>query len=191
MKELYAHSPNDKGEWHRLDAHLKEVAKLAKRFAGKFSAGELAEWIGLWHDLGKANPEFQSYLHQCINEPDKLHRGPDHKGAGAVLAYKHLEPLAFPTAGHHGGLMNYSDLKSWLSGKNDSSHIQNMLHELANHGFNLSPSTLLTPPSFIKDDVDAEFFIRMLFSALVDADFLDTEDHFNPDNKAKRGNFPP
>jgi CRISPR-associated endonuclease/helicase Cas3 len=191
MKELYAHSPNDKGKWHRLDSHLKEVAKLAKRFAGKFSAGELAEWIGLWHDLGKANPEFQSYLHKCINEPDKLHRGPDHKGAGAVLAYKHLEPLAFPTAGHHGGLMNYSDLKSWLSGKNDSSHIQNMLHELANHGFNLSPSTLLTPPSFIKDDVDAEFFIRMLFSALVDADFLDTEDHFNPDNKAKRGNFPP
>lgn len=190
MKELYAHSPNDKGEWHRLDSHLKEVAKLAKRFAGKFSAGELAEWIGLWHDLGKANPEFQSYLHKCINEPDKLHRGPDHKGAGAVLAYKHLEPLAFPTAGHHGGLMNYSDLKSWLSGKNDSSHIQNMLHELANHGFNLSLSTLLTPPSFIKDDVDAEFFIRMLFSVLVDADFLDTEDHFNPDNKAKRGNFP-
>lgn len=190
MKELYAHSSNNKGGWHRLDSHLKEVAKLAKRFAGKFSAGELAEWIGLWHDLGKANPEFQSYLHKCIDEPDKLHRGPDHKGTGAVLANRNLEPLAFPVAGHHGGLMNLSDLKTWLSERNTSSYVQEVLQEISTQGFNLTPSTELTPPSFIEDGFDAEFFIRMLFSTLVDADFLDTEDHFNPDNKAKRGNFP-
>ncbi|HHT9106151.1 MAG TPA: CRISPR-associated helicase Cas3' [Candidatus Wujingus californicus] len=190
MKELYAHSANSHGQRHRLSDHLKEVAALSKKFADKFGAGKLAYWVGLWHDLGKANPEFQEYLQRCINEPDRLHRGPDHKGAGAVLAYKHIEPLAFPVVGHHGGLMNFSDLKTWISEKNTSSHIQTIVQELTNQGFNLSPSTALTQPSFIKDEFNAEFFIRMLFSALVDADFLDTEDHFTPDNKAKRGNFP-
>lgn len=191
MNELYAHTPNENGDWHYLDAHLKEVAELAEKFAGKFGAGELAKWIGLWHDLGKSNPEFQSYLHRCINEPDNRHRGPDHKGDGAILALKQLEPLAFPVAGHHGGLMNFSDLKTWLSERNASSHLQEVLQKLPGQGFKLYPSTTLTQPSFIKDEFDAEFFIRMLFSVLVDADFLDTEDHFNPDNKANRGNFPP
>lgn len=190
MTDLYAHSPNEKGEWHYLGAHLKEVADLAEKFGSKFGAGELAKWIGLWHDLGKANPEFQSYLHRCVNEPEKLHRGPDHKGAGAVLANRNLEPLTFPVAGHHGGLMNLSDLKTWLSERNTSSHIQEVLQKVSTQGLNLSPPTALTPPSFIKDSFEAEFFIRMLFSALVDADFLDTEDHFNADNKAKRGYFP-
>ena len=190
MTELYAHTPNDDGHWHYLEPHLTEVAKLAKLFAGKFGAGNLAYWIGLWHDLGKANPEFQLYLHQCINEPDKPHSGPDHKGAGAVLAYKNLEPLAFPVVGHHGGLMNFSDLKTWLSERNTLSHIQEVFQQSPDQGFNLFPSTALIPPIFIKDKIDAEFFIRMLFSALVDADFLDTEAHFNPDNKAKRGSFP-
>ena len=190
MNDLYAHTPNEKSNWHYLDSHLKEVSVLAQKFADKFGAGELAKWIGLWHDIGKANPEFQSYLHRCINEPERKHRGPDHKGAGAVLANKNIEPLAFPIAGHHGGLMNFSDLKTWLSERTNALHIQEVLLKLSGQGFSLSPSTALTPPSFIKDEFDAEFFIRMLFSALVDADFLDTEDHFNPDNKAKRGNFP-
>ena len=52
MKELYAHSANSQGQRHRLDDHLKEVAKLAKEFADKFGAGELAYWVGLWHDAG-------------------------------------------------------------------------------------------------------------------------------------------
>ncbi len=190
MKELYAHTPNKKGEWHYLEDHLNEVAELAKEFAVKFNAGDFAYWIGLWHDLGKANPEFQSYLKQCINEPDKPHRGPDHKGVGAVLAYKQIEPLAIPVSGHHGGLMNFSDLKIWLLEKNTSSYIQEVLQKLHIQGFDLSPSTKLTPPSYIKEIFDAEFFIRMLFSALVDADFLDTEAHFNPDNKATRGSCP-
>ena len=190
MNDLYAHTPNEKKEWHYLDSHLKEVARLANQFADKFGAGELAKWIGLWHDLGKANPEFQSYLHRCINEPERKHRGPDHKGAGAMLANRNLEPLSFPIAGHHGGLMNFSDLKTWLSERTNALHIQEVLQKLPGQGFHLSPSSALRPPFFITDSFDAEFFIRMLFSALVDADFLDTEDHFNPDNKAKRGNFP-
>ncbi len=50
MADLYAHTPNSNRQWHYLDSHLKEVAELAEKFAGKFGAGELAKWIGLWHD---------------------------------------------------------------------------------------------------------------------------------------------
>ena len=53
MKELYAHSANSQGQRHRLSDHLKEVVRLAKKFADKFDAGELAYWVGLWRDLGK------------------------------------------------------------------------------------------------------------------------------------------
>ena len=108
--ELYAHTPNDKGQWHRLDDHLKEVASLAHGFADKFGAGELAYWVGLWHDVGKIHPEFQAYLQKCAHDTETRHRGPDHKGAGAILARNVLEPLAFLVAGHHGELKNHADL---------------------------------------------------------------------------------
>ncbi len=48
-KELYAHSANSQGQRHRLVDHLKEVVKLAKKFADKFGAGDLAYWASLWH----------------------------------------------------------------------------------------------------------------------------------------------
>ena len=53
MKQFYAHSINSQGQRHKLSDHLKEVAALSKKFSDKFSAGELAYWVGLWRDLGK------------------------------------------------------------------------------------------------------------------------------------------
>ena len=52
MKEFYAHSANSQGQKHSLVVHLKEVAGLSQKFADKFDAGDLAYWVGLWHDLG-------------------------------------------------------------------------------------------------------------------------------------------
>ncbi len=62
-----AHTPpQDRPDvWHPLHAHLHKVAHLAKRLAEKFGAGELGYYAGLWHDLGKYNPEFQRYLQAC------------------------------------------------------------------------------------------------------------------------------
>lgn len=190
MKKLYAHSPNSQGRWHGLEEHLKEVAGLAKGFADKFGAGELAYWVGLWHDAGKAHPAFQEYLKKCAAEAGKRHRGPDHKGAGSLLAQRELNPLAFVVAGHHGGLKNLADLKVWLAEKAAVPETQDALSIATNEGIKLSPPSALLPLSFMKDNLDAEFFIRMLFSTLVDADFLDTESHFNHENTSKRGAFP-
>src|SRR4030042_3724658 len=110
MTELYAHTPNDKGEWHYLKDHLQKVAELARGFADKFGAGDLAYWIGLWHDLGKVNPSFQGYLNACFK--DKRHDKVPHAIGGAALMFAYAlesqqndnwKNLMLPIAGHHAG----------------------------------------------------------------------------------------
>ena len=91
-----AHSQNSRGECHDLVKHLTDVAELASQFADKFGASSLSYWLGLWHDIGKFYPTFQAYLKNPASA-----RGPDHKGAGAILALKYVEPLSFLVAGHH------------------------------------------------------------------------------------------
>ena len=59
VKDLYAHSANSQGQRHILSDHLKEVARLTKKFADKFGDGELAYWVGLWLDLGKSSRDLQ------------------------------------------------------------------------------------------------------------------------------------
>jgi CRISPR-associated endonuclease/helicase Cas3 len=55
----YAHTPGKEGTWHDLEEHLKSVAELAANFAAKFNARELGKLVGLLHDLGKFNNQFQ------------------------------------------------------------------------------------------------------------------------------------
>ncbi|MBI4639492.1 MAG: CRISPR-associated endonuclease Cas3'' [Candidatus Tectomicrobia bacterium] len=69
----FAHSPNSDGFPHDLVEHLTGVAHLAAQFARKFGAADFGYWAGLWHDLGKFHPDFQTYL---VNP--NARRGPDH-----------------------------------------------------------------------------------------------------------------
>src|SRR5882724_6154375 len=85
----YAHSRNDQGRRHPLNDHLRSVADLAESFATPFGGGNLARYLGLWHDVGKFNPAFQAYLMACEQDPAARGHGPDHKGAGAQLAARH------------------------------------------------------------------------------------------------------
>jgi CRISPR-associated endonuclease/helicase Cas3 len=62
---LYAHTPNSSGQWHELQAHLQATAAMARAFAVRFGAGDLAYYAGLWHDMGKFHPKFQAYLQAC------------------------------------------------------------------------------------------------------------------------------
>ncbi len=58
----FAHSENPAKQWHPLQIHLAEVARLSRsRAANAPWAGE-AELAGLLHDLGKYADRFQRRL---------------------------------------------------------------------------------------------------------------------------------
>lgn len=78
ITKLYAHTPpSGSDNWHLLVDHLVSVAELARNFAEPFEAGDLAYQLGLWHDIGKSHPGFQTYLQTC-------HADHDYKGRGVV-----------------------------------------------------------------------------------------------------------
>ena len=182
MTDFYAHSANDKGYRHRLVEHLRAVAKLARDFASPFGGGEVAYYCGLWHDLGKFNPAFQQYL------SGDRQRGPDHKAAGTQLACEHLgRYCGLLVQGHHGGLRAVGELKGWLDEKGGTPAVGQALGLARAAIADLEPSVGIDLPDFVKRNrTGAELWLRMVFSAVVDADFLDTERHFNSGRSAAR-----
>lgn len=186
-----AHSENDAGVVHLLFDHLNEVADRAREFADCWGAGELAAYLGWWHDAGKVSEEFQRYL---VAEP-KPPQGPDHSSVGALHAWEagpEAKLLAFCLTGHHGGLRDLQDLKDRMSRKAQDSRIRNVLSQAkAFLGDPVSDDSLDSIRRLFSDNSRdgprrAAFFLRMVHSALVDADCLDTEAHFQPEQADQR-----
>ena len=183
INEFYAHTPNDLGDWHPLHAHLEKVAVKARHAASFFDGGDLAYWVGLWHDLGKYNADFQLYLR--LAAAGKTAASVPHAIGGAALAYLLMKnndslkdswkEIALPIAGHHAGLSQPGELSQKLEEyKHSQKELITFLSEQA--------KTLPTPPKLKlipSDPYEREIFIRMVFSALIDADRLDTESHFD------------
>ncbi len=152
-----------------------------------------AFWIGLWHDLGKANPDFQNYL-KAADQGISSESVP-HAFAGASLLYRLLwgqqqndnwKDLALPIAGHHAGLHDVGRLALKLDAY--ASEHSELLKQLVDFA-----KRLPTPPEWRPSklsDHERELFIRMTFSALVDADYLDTQAHFEPDLAVARQGYP-
>lgn len=203
--EVYAHSANKENKWQLLDEHSKNVALKASDFAKIFSAEIWAYNIGLLHDLGKASKAFQNYLQSTSNEDsdeDGIYiQKTNHSGAGAILAvneYKEINNigkiLAYCIAGHHAGLADYNNSgdKSSLSfricnnGGYDKKYIDENVKEFAK-AIRSQLKELPLKPLFKKTE-ELHLWIRMLYSCLVDADFLDTETHINCMEK-DRGQF--
>ena len=184
MTEFFAHSANENHHRHNLVDHLQAVAEIARDFAKPFGGEEAAYYAGLWHDIGKFDPQFQRYL-----SGDRS-RGPDHKGAGTKLACQHLGPAGLIVQGHHGGLKAEADLKGWVAEKAEAPAAIQALETAWQLIPDLEPKNRVKIPGFVKDRVKAEFWVRMVFSAVVDADFLDTERHFNPEKADIRNTGP-
>ncbi|HUZ84767.1 MAG TPA: CRISPR-associated endonuclease Cas3'', partial [Gaiellales bacterium] len=185
---VYAHSPGPDGRWQPLVEHLRNVAELARAFAEPFGAGELCYRLGLWHDLGKFDPAFQRYLADCVDHPGGHQRGPDHKAAGSRLAAEHAGPLALAIQGHHGGLHAAAELAPWLAERSTGPAVVAALAVARRQIPDVDPPEPVSLPAGIEHDrAAAELFVRLAFSALVDADRLDTERHFRPEAADRRG----
>jgi CRISPR-associated endonuclease/helicase Cas3 len=202
-RTYYAHSLPDHPieHWQRLDGHLNQVAARASQFAQEFHSSVWAWNAGLLHDLGKALDGFQAYLRRenHIDDVEYDETGRErvnHSSAGAALAEeffnKQNKPfgriLAYLIAGHHAGLPDY-DLcdggKGALlirleEGSRDLEFIRAPAEAVA-----ASQLPLFVLPPFVKKE-NFHFWVRMLFSCLVDADFLDTEQFMQPEQARQR-----
>ena len=138
--------------------------------------------------MGKFSKQFQEYL-----QNENIRKGPDHSIIGGIYSCKILEPLIFVVAGHHAGLADAVNLKKRML-KNKTSTTQ----EIIDLAVSIIDELTGVPDLYkaiekrisCSDNIALEFLIRMIFSCLVDADYLDTERHFNPQQSKKRyGNY--
>jgi CRISPR-associated endonuclease/helicase Cas3 len=177
---LFAHSVANQPEieWEPLSAHLSAVGAQAAKFAACFDAEPMARISGLLHDIGKCSAAYQRYIRQPDGEGAS--RGPDHSTAGSKEAVRLFgrglgRLMAFGIAGHHGGLMDGADLTARLEKPvEDYSGWEDQAGDLP-------AMTGLSAMRFGRgvNDIDKSFtpafFTRMVFSCLVDADFIETE----------------
>ena len=180
---IHAHSIAGHAEenWELLSHHLMLVGQRTAEFADAFGASSIARAMGMLHDIGKCSGTYQAYIRK--DQDSGGPKGPDHSSAGAKEAMRLYDAygcpfgrmMAFGIAGHHSGLMDgnklserrdkqVEDYRGWEAHTPDLPDFASVragFPRLGGNGIDKS----FTP----------FFFIRMLFSSLVDADFLETE----------------
>lgn len=175
----YSHFSQESQKGELVRDHLSEVADLASIFSSDFKLGveNLAYAIGLLHDIGKYSDDFQSRL---LKDGSRC----DHSTAGAYELFRRdKSSLAFCIAGHHGGLpdggvyQTATEDDSTLSGRMKRANAgeipdySSYSNEVNVEDLDLSESEVISK----FDSYSKSFLIRMLFSCLVDADYLCTE----------------
>lgn len=181
----YAHSANKTNRCHLLAQHLRAVAQLAGEFLGDLPFRKEGELAGLLHDLGKYGDRFQARLRG-------EDQGLDHWSQGAWLALMEYKAVAAALAiqGHHIGLQNLSKdgCRSFDFQKLTQNHplqlsltsqsLEELKTRLAKDGLTPEQPKSTLCGMELSSRIDRMLDIRLLFSTLVDADFLDTEAHF-------------
>lgn len=176
---------------HLLDDHIIGVSKLASNFALIFNSSEIAEIIGIFHDLGKYAPDWQIYLREKSGfEATGKSRGRvEHSIVGAKYLINHSDEIfkselgkilskfaAYCIAGHHPGLPDWDGSQSSLDFRLQNTPESNLDFAIPHHISEISAIPFKLNPN----NLEISIWIRMLFSCLVDADFLDTELYMEP-----------
>lgn len=197
VNEVYAHTPSKDtpNRWHILQEHLLETARTASGLAKAFGSENAGFALGIFHDLGKVNPPFQDYLRAC--DEGREAQTVSHSACGASYLWRMLlltkacdTSLAMCALGHHGGLNAQSEtvtdggsLHRWWHDPRNKQTKMHMQKALEAFPFLRDPERL---PS---DSLRCELRLRMLFSVLVDSDYLSTERHFERRRSTLRGNW--
>jgi len=199
---FYAHSLENQSpeKWQPLEEHLNNVARLATEFARPFGGEDWAHLAGLWHDLGKYSNEFQKMLFEANGIECHLETKPGrpiHSQAGGHLAQQKMARgmeriFCWLIMGHHTGLADFptdqTGAKALAPKMQTPEASDDILGQVPDR---IKSQAAPAPPKPLKEGADLSFFIRMLFSCVVDADFLDTAAFMNPGKeKLRTGEYP-
>lgn len=187
MNMLLAHGATDEHpEGQSIEAHLKGTGELAETFAAEFGAAANGKLCGLAHDIGKYSDEFQLRL--------RGGKKVDHATAGAIECFKIKAAFeAVCVIGHHSGLPNvgHKDADTTESQTFFGRKLRAEQGGIPDYRKNWNGHIAL-PQDYFRPSgrgFATAFYIRMLYSCLVDADYIDTETFMNGD--AGRGNYEP
>ncbi|WP_375507604.1 CRISPR-associated endonuclease Cas3'' [uncultured Caballeronia sp.] len=175
---FHAHSTSnaDETDWQTLPDHLNAVGKLAGQAAKHFGATVLAETAGKLHDLGKYTDAYQ----QRIRGGQRV----DHATWGAKVASEKYGALgrmmAYGIAGHHAGLANGRDpgTRTSLDGRL-AAELPPLFNDYLKDLTLPATPREMAPTTWHKNADRLQFqmslLTRMIFSCVVDGDYLDTD----------------
>lgn len=177
----YAHV-RENGQLQTVAEHLAGTAMRSGKFASAFGEEKRGAMLGTAHDIGKNSSAFQH----------RLNGGPkvDHATAGAVECIKIREPFAgCCVAGHHGGLPNFGNQHDLAGEPTFIGRVKKWGLGKPQYEWSGQLEAGIPLPKF-KDIYAQSFWVRMLYSCLVDADYLDTEAFMSPMTRAEYDSLP-
>ena len=175
-----------------IEEHCLNVARLARELIyedeDSYGLKDLAYNAGLLHDFGKYRPDFQRYILSAsgANQSGKVPPKAPHAIVGAIEARRLFDDpmiadtLAYCVSGHHRGLYDHNEMERRLR------HGEHKRWCDACEKLTSVEDLGTTDCDDVGEPYDLQMAIRMLFSALVDADRLDTEQFMTPDLSAER-----
>lgn len=197
--QYYAHSREgvSEAEWQSLIEHLVATSELASEMGQAIGVSDMASLAGLLHDIGKYSQEFQARLRGSK-------RRVDHATAGAkeiVQLFpegrdrKLAKIVSYCIAGHHTGLPDYGSSADMDSDPTLLARIEKKkLPDYSSYKGEIDIDQLqIKPPRLhinrVNPGFTLSFLTRMLFSVLVDADWLETERYMQEGRVLLRGQY--